>query len=329
MKNILFSFVAVLLTTSFALTITASVNDTINRKSPVQLEINISGNGEMFFEESSGLFLFMTITKRQHFFNRKYIRLPQAVVEYGVANKRERLVAYFGKLKRVYHSGTFINRAVPQGIYVSRKTHQQYVNQLIGCGFAKVVGNGFQLLSCEKIAFNIQGDNSRKRIYETKNVKDTGIVVKELRLLVFNNKQKQQKHRIREKRNSSFNSERVNTTLNKTWSDYYSHESSDNLAIGYHSIGTTINRSATTAFRLMNYGQETNQFQKITKKRERLYKKVNYYFFEQLQATDRQKRKLVYDFLSHNVYACYPNIYRSIDSRHIAELNDFKNYTNN
>ena len=168
----------------------------------------------------------------------------------------------------------------------------------------------------------------KKRIYETKNVKDTGIVVKELRLLVFNNKQKQQKHRIREKNLSSLNSDRVNSTLNKnTWKDYYSHDSADNLAIGYHSIGTAINRSQTTAFRLMNYATQTGQLEKITKKRERLYKKVNYFFFEHLQATDKQKRKLVYDFLSHNIYACYPNIYRSIDSRHIAELSDYKNYT--
>jgi hypothetical protein len=298
MKN-LFIFVAltVLLTTSFV-SITANVNSTINRKSPVQFEISKPCDGDLFFEDSSGLFLFMVNTQF-----RNYLNANVPIVLFGRDNDCLRTVAFFMILKCKHKHGYFYSyNSARHGF--KQTTFDKYLNRCTELGWVVKYKNSFRLTASKKL--NCNSDLPIYSSYKLNFHPTIAQVYEELRTLLLRLKNKNQVFASNEQieKNILSSAPKMGNVIS---TDCFDHKCKYNIAIGYKALGRELNRSATTAYRKVSRLVKDGTLTKKKAPIERIATGVSREQFDVMVKENTHYSHLAFD--SGKVFEHYPNIY--------------------
>lgn len=231
------------------------------------------------------------------YFQKKTLIVPSTLLKWAAINKKERVLAVFLILKRVYRSGHFHSLKVPEELGISRTTYWRYLKELEQHGFIRRDENGFTL-----VALNSLTNNKYNKNFRIPNTKKIGETVMWIRKHLLGMKLNSMVSKIRDE---SFNRKKLNKFQ---IASLFDHSSSINLSIGVKKLSAVINRSTATVQRFTKRLARKGIINIKKKKRELFLKNIPFKYFELLVGSINNGN-FVYDCIKGNVYKCYPNIY--------------------
>jgi hypothetical protein len=179
-------------------------------------------------------------------FESDYVKVAESVIMQACINQNERELVFFLKLKRFNRSGHIYNPNFKQHpIEKSKRTFNRRINQLLSMEWATLTPKGIQLISIDKLP---KADvNGRDRHIRLNNDERLNYVL--IRALILQISERKQKFAA--KQHSDL---KPNIILSVMTNGSFATQSRDirkDVSMSGNSFANKINRSRTTAYRLM------------------------------------------------------------------------------